>query len=101
MRWCLGRSGGQVVWWLSLAVWTPPLTSCVCRAGRFPSLRLISLICRTRAMTVPTPLGCAEDAWNSEWYCVMKNGGNKMQAGASSRPLFTEPWGREEGPKGE
>lgn len=82
----------------SLAVWTPPLTSpTVCRAGCFTSLDLSSLLGRTGAMTVPTPLGRGEDAWNSEWYYVMENGRNKVEAGAPSCPLFTEPWWREAG----
>lgn len=42
-------------------------------------------------------------AWNASvvlCYYVMENGGNTVEAGASSCPVFTEPKGREEGPMG-
>lgn len=59
-------------------------------------------------MPVRTPPGHGEDSWHGvpgtmahRSGTVMKNGGNTVEAGPPSCPLFTEPRGREEGPAGE
>lgn len=111
MRWCLGRSGpawyGSLEFGSRARVFGPHTLLAVVeyRAGCFISLCLRSLTCRTGMMTVPTPLNCGEDSWHGVpgtlSGAVMENGGNTVEVGAPSHPLFSDPRGREDVPTGE